>query len=515
MPPKLAVPDEAEEICDIDFGVVAGELLAVLTADRRCLRCGHRVAQHAISSRPATQPLANLLPGGGLSKEEKKLAAMRDAQARSRAMRSAYVPNFREVPSIHLGLALRHAGAGHLGVLGCPGLVVGHLPDQPSADLYVRPWVRARHLRRVVDAIDYAIAAHRHVTLRPSRDPLPRSVIFSDARLGAPDWPAAEVSELQRALKALAIGLGAIEDRDPTVFGKAYADVDMRLTHHAAGRLNPFIFTRTSTMDSLCAWLVALRDGAELPRIGPAPAPMMAAAAGAAAAGAAAEEGGGGSSAAAARERAAPSVDLESWARDWPLIGLGHACTVGFGEASRATANSAWEALESADAFAIGELRLYFGTTASMTRGADVGGVGSDAAPVRKRKRAGSGGGGGGGSIAVDRRGGAGSHAQKGEFRVKGTAGRAAGGGALPGPSGTVGTGGLRGEGGGAGGSGGGGTAGGWLTPQQRAEAKARVAGKGVDDVTRDDCLDAQLCFTCKRPRHAAGAACVARGRTL
>jgi hypothetical protein len=519
MPPKQQISDHvAEEPCDIDYGCVASELLAVLTADRKCLRCGHRVADHTISARPASAtaaPLSIVVP----SREEKKLAAMRDAQARSRAMRSSYVPDFREVPSIHLQLALRHANAGHLGVLGCPGLVVGHLPDQPATDLYVRPWVRARHLRRVVDAIDYSIAAHRHTTPRPSRDPLPRTRIFADARASAPDWSAAEVLELQRALKALSIGLAAVEDRDPLVFGKSYADIDMRLTHHAAGRLNPFVFTRTCTLDSLCAWLVALRDGVTLPTVastgtgavtatGPPPA---------AAAGAAVEGGGGGGRAAAAPVQ---MVDLEAWAREWPLIGLGHATTMGFGEASRATANIAWEALESAETFAIGELRIYFGATAAVRSGGDFRGGTSEVVEhqrMRKRLRSGSSGRSGSGGALVDRReGGAGRHlGPAGSSR--GTAGSAAGssGPALATPAPLDG---ATQRGSGSSGSATGsatGTTAGWLTPQQRLEAKARVASKAVDEITRTDCMDAQLCFQCKFPRHASGAPCVPRGRAF
>ena len=54
------------------------------------------------------------------------------------------------------------------------------------------------------------------------------------------------------------------------------------------------------------------------------------------------------------------------------------------------------------------------------------------------------------------------------------------------------------------------------VTDGKAAVAKARAAliGKSVDDLSKDDCVKAVLCFKCKKPRHG-GSDCTARGQTV
>lgn len=198
----IVVPDEDQEgPCEVDFGKIAAALLPDVRKDGRCLRCGHLVVRHQISaasgsggdgsdSRGARLVVVN--HGSAQTHEQKKLAAYTLAQAMVRSVRSSYAHNFILGTRIHLSLGFRAANALHDGVLACPVLVVGQLPERMTKEATLQPWDRMVATALVIEAWLHAIIAPpafpsaRTDTVRHAPPPYPNPGTRTSARDGGP-----------------------------------------------------------------------------------------------------------------------------------------------------------------------------------------------------------------------------------------------------------------------------------------------------------------------------------------
>jgi hypothetical protein len=492
-----------DECCDRDFGRVRSGLIRSVTRRGRCLRCGWRVSDHQISEIPDISP-ASPAAGGGVqvvlasrSDVEKKLQRFREAQDWLRTPRSGYrhVWAARVLPDLER--SLRHADACHLGMVGCPSLVTGDLPERPTREGQTTPWgLRSQLVAMAVDATVSSIV--NALSLAPEdADHISRQDVWLDAPVNAPGWTIGETWEVVRGLQHLAMGLRVAAIRDPVVFARHYAASTIRMIHPVVGPLNWFVYQRTVGLDRLRCWLIALRDGTVLPSYeveGEATAVSLSTASPPSSPSTSTSA----SSSGAARTAASVCVvDLEVWGRVWPWIGLGAAACSGMGSASRAIAAGAWDALDAAEALVVQALKVVQPEPTKGGPGDTVSPPGSPSKRAEKRRRslalatagAGAGGGGGGGGVGGGRGGGRGAKWPKGAAAATAAATAAL----VVAPTATA----------GAPGAG---------TPVNRMAARTRVMAKQPNEITRSDCLDAALCFTCKQARHDATVACTLRG---
>jgi hypothetical protein len=458
--------------------------------------------------------------------EEKRLVKYQEAQAMLRTTRSGYRHSFLNVHRINLGRSIRHADAGHLGLLGCPSLVTGDLPERPTRAAMTAPWSeRQPLLAMILEASCLALAARLHNA--GAGEPIERSDIWWDAPQGAPAWTQDEAGEVLRGLQAFALGLRAGCSRDPSVFARLYATSKIKLIHPIVGSLNWFIFQRTTGLDRVGYWLLALRDGTRLPDYGPAATAdpsrtptasgdgsSAVSSAAAAAGGVGAGGGGHGGDDDSNGDGPECVVDVEMWARVWPWIGLGEAVATAMGEASRPVAAQAWDALEAGESLVAAALKMIQPETAA-------GDDDDEHVSSRERKRrrresnasaGGLGAGGKGGGRGGGRGGlGAGRGGNRATRRATAAATAAAAAAAAAttvNPTFAA----AAGLGGGGGVGGGGGT---HAASAARAAARARVLAMPVGNITRTDCLDGGICFICKRARHDSGTACDLRGNPI
>ena len=503
------------------------------------------------------------------SSEDRKLDAVRLAQTMTRSVRSSYKHEFGLVPKINLGRSLQHANALHQGIWGCPSIVAGTVPERTTRAAYVRAWERMRYIAVVSEGCAMSLVAAMHTILAvrgaAKAGEFRRDLIFTDATAGAPSHIALEdVPEMIRTLQCLALGLRAGADRDQRVFTARHIKQKMRIPHEVVGNVHPFLYARAKSLDYVCAVLLSMRDGAAAPHPaadsedalsaevtalmraaglpttdGPETAAAAAASASATAsatAATAASGGGGGGGAGGAAsggrgaqaaaagtgspggrerrptfvrspERHGTQVDIAALSRAIPWIGLGAAVATELGQPVRGVTAKAWEALDASEALAMRAVPTVFPS---------VGAGSGDASSDGSGEGAGADGGGDGG------KGGGGGGQELGTSAKRRKRARSKGKGAAPNKDNkpltaadlqAVVSAALRGAGASTG------TAGGGTRPTptaaDRAAAKARVAAKDVDEVTKQDCLDAALCFRCKRDRHGESAPCDLRGRRL
>lgn len=571
------------------------------------------------------------------SAEVKRLEATHIAQSLVRSVRSLYQHAWAEPTRVSLTRAARHASALNMGLLACPAIVVGVLPERPTRAAQTQPWERMRFLAMVVEGVAQAIGAAIHVlvasaVVRTVPGELRRSDVFADAAPGAPEFMLfADAVELQRAMSALALGLRAAAERDVRVWKARYAALKARITHPVVGPMNPFVYARTVSLDSLTQVLESLRDGVAPARVtdlrtpgeaeaammmraagldvmaptataspptggvlqqppamataaaaaaaaptraaggaastadpsdaatgGAVPAPAPAPAAASAATAASGSGGGGGAVSAGGGAGGAPgsaagvaatggtragaaaatrtpagavprtpprpvvagirmvrrdvarhgvAVNLGTLAADYPWFGIGAAVAQGMGDYSRTAASKAWDAFDAHEGLTAQSLKalgLAEAPTAGSKRERGGKGDGSDDSSADASAGGADGGGGHGG--------GKGKGKKSKSARRKAAAKRAT----AAAVEKALKDAGLAAGGGGGGSGGGGGARGaGAARGVDRAAARAALIGKDFDDYTVTDCLDAHLCFRCKKPMHPRTDACDLRGAVL
>ena len=402
------------------------------------------------------------------------------------------------------------------------------------------------------------VAASARTAGRPVvRPAIRRDAVFADAAAGAPMFIAeAHLPEYERLLSALAIGLRATATRDEHEFARKHAKVRERLVHPIVGAIIPFIFARAASLDDLEAAMLAMRDGLPLPAaptldrltaqasaadvltmlttgiavqsspVAPTADARTASGATSAAAAASGTTGDGGAPTTASSSYGA-AIDIEEFARRFPWVGIGEAVVTDFGGPARAVAMQAWEALGAQETLAAQSSKALGGEGKVGSDGSDdgeglgAGGGGGGGGRGRRRARSGSvagaagAGAGAGGANASGAEGGAGARKKRNKAERERISAVVAAQVASQVAALTAGAGAA--AGGGAGGGGGRlptspGGGGGGGTPSAKAAARARVAAKAVGDITKQDCLEAVLCFKCKHPRHPASTSCDLRG---
>lgn len=199
---EVDIPEEAEEVCDTDFGRVSKELLPDLRRRGRCLKCGHPVASHDNSAEQPAQQQSVVLQTQLRSTTEKQLDKLKEAMESIKSVRSSYKHPFQTCHPLDLKMLLRHADTNHLGFLGCPSLVVGDLPERPLRSLILTPWIRATGYAWVLELLASALSAALHVAVDGAN--VKAKDVMTDTPRAALEWSTDQVTELIRTLSCMA-----------------------------------------------------------------------------------------------------------------------------------------------------------------------------------------------------------------------------------------------------------------------------------------------------------------------
>jgi hypothetical protein len=425
--------------CDQDFTEIPRSMIKRYCKHNKCVRCRWLVGAHKVNpSRPSPERAAAVnVTVNTRTDEEKRMAKFSEAISLSKSQVIPYDHDFDLLPRINLARLIRGADADHKSLWCAPGLVTGTLPETASKEMLLRPWARMANYADVVDVLKHAIQSAVHYIPAPTAEvPIPvvrRNAIFLDVTVGRGGWSKDSAMELARALGAMAIGLRAFSVRDPRVYSSSFSSSKLSAVHPVAGKLNWFVFSRTTLMDKFKGWLEKIRDGGPLTD---APAPLAG--------------------------EAPPELDGAVLTKAWPFAAVGEAIAMNAGAASSTEAEKAWAAVEAFEALVAASFKVLADGVASGGGTTGAGGGG------------GGGGGGGSGAAAAEEEGSAerASKARKDNKPKPKPKERQPKVDDADGPSAAV------------------------------VAARAKVASKKIEDLTREDCLNARLCFRCKYPAH-------------
>lgn len=499
-----------DKVCDIDFGKIPPELLKMYTkqSDKTCLRCKELVASHLCSA--ALQPVVThhntTVASGGLpapavaagaaatadqgSKIYEKLRKTTEALAVQSSFTLAFPhPEPDNETKIDVDRLLRAANSEHFGWTGIIELAHGQLPERPLRKSFIAPWVRAQHYANVIDIIRTGFSDA--ILSTEDRGLIKRSEVF----VGGKGLVTKDAGiELVYALDLFAIGLRAVARRDAAAYARSYTSAKAKLVHAVLGSANWFVVLRNRAIDKVSVFIKSLVSATTLklpnsPAVASAASPASAAGA---AAGAAGGGGGGGGSSDDELPLGESWIDVRKLYTAFPWVAVGHCVYLRGGRDDTTLTDDVWQALiahETMVATTVKQttgLRTGVPATAKSSAAEDAsdGDVDVDSAdservvsPGVKRRR----------SRTRIRK----VAAKTTKDAADGSTRKTKADGAAIKKRGTP-------------------------TDGKAAVAKARSAliGKSVDELTKDDCVKAILCFKCKRPRHG-GSDCTARGQTV
>ena len=484
-----------DKVCDISFSGMPEHVFKLMTkaSDKTCLRCTEPVSHHKVKRErapavtnvvapPAPAAAAGAAAPATVTVSGSSIAGRLQKTTEALSIQSSFILSFKPAEDddkmvIDVARLLRAANAGHLGWTGIMEMVHGELPERPARKVMVAPWTRAEHFAYIMDLIKAGFS--REVSHPECGDTIPRKNIFVGGT-GTVDTDAA--TDLIHILDLFALGLRTIAKRDAAVFSKDYGSSKAKLLHPVLGTHNWFVVSRNKALDKVQAFMTSMVSAAALclpPLPGEMPKPAASAAAGAAA------------GAAVATER---WVDPPLIFSRFPWCAIGNAILQRGGRDDSSTTDAAWEALISHEAMVGAAVKQITGEkirTSSQQKGlsadsdADADMSDSESTAHRagaKRRR------------VARKKGKKGAAARKAAAAADAAAAASAAAAAKKAADGA--------------------SPGGGAKAKALARARMDLIGKSVDDIDKDDCRKASLCFKCKKPLHGR-TDCTARGKDL
>ena len=488
------------DACKINFGAIPPEMIKYYanTAAKSCLRCKEPIADHAFyyvqrdsgqaavqvqqvaAAAPDAAAVATAAPSS--SSIVGKLAKMTEALKIQSSFILALPPPEPDTDAlIDVSRMLRSADSGHHGWTGILEMVHGELPERPLRKQLITPWTRAEHTASVVDMIRGAFS--RELSRDGVGEEIDRASIFVG---GKGHLEIKVVAELIHVLDVMAIGLRAVARRDAAAFAQTYTSASAKLLHSVIGTSNWFVVVRNRAIEKVHKFLASLVSAVKLalPLLpGESAKPAAASAAGAAA---------------GAAPRAEAWLQPDEIFKRFPWVAVGTAILSRGGRDDTATTDMVWEALVAHESMVSTAVKHYTGdrtgakASDARTAASDADGEHSDSSVAVGSKRRRTAGGG-----RQRRKRAASAKAAKAKADAAASAAAAAASAAAVASAATK-----------------------TASPDAaKATAKARsdLIGKAVDDITKEDCLKAKLCFKCKKPRHSGSAnpPCTARGQDV
>lgn len=455
--------EEPLELCDLNVGLIPNALLekffaGMTTAKPICRRegCKFPLAEHHFSiSPPATPPQAGG-PAGLKAPMAKEVQRAADCAEIIERFQSSY--RFDPTAAgglLDLDLLIRSADCANLGYVGATTIGAPPLPPQTPKAALLMPWTRAERMADtlVIIATKYKYVAHR---LGDGIQQMRRDTIFEK---GEGTISRTDAGNLESICMTMSIGLRGMAARDRAQFGRCYANAEARLMYATLGPANWFIRSRNATFDKLRSWIRSLRTRA-IVRPYDAGRPLEGGAAGGAAG-------------------AVAQSEFARAAEDWPFYGLGAAMVTAGGREDDPETTRAWSAFEAAESVLAHAVATQTGAKAISISSKRTSEREAEREHQETDRRNGGNGGNGGAGTKKRRQGGKKDSTPEKER----DAGRDL-----------------------------------WKTqsPEALKAARAEVAKKKLDEITRADCQRASLCFRCKKEFHGGrNLTCEVRGSVI